>query len=325
MALIPCPSCGLKVSNMAAKCPHCGKPILGDKVSDSNPNGMSQSPVTSGTPTSSPVSASTPEPRNHTWIIIVAIAALLLAASGVGGWFYYKNIYLPRKIDAEAPRYYTFVRILYLRSSQVAGVDHNKLADLPYGTELITYDHGLDWSHVKVKLDNNSYSNGHDKNEIIGYVSSAFILDKHDFALLNSIFGDTESKSVISSAKCRIALLNYFKDNGYIGQISDEERMAADIYTTPDDYNQWQVFSKDKNAKHNTTYFKRIVNPESKFTDFAVIIKNIVTGDRKLLYFSFDDDETPHLIFENNAPREGYIEKIQKSPHGEYMNIYYTD
>ena len=260
------------------------------------------------------------ENKGNGWIIPVVIVALLLVGGGVGGWFYYYNIYLPKKIDAEAPRYYSFVPVLNLRSTMSSGADYNKLASLPYGTELITYEHGTEWSEVKV---NSHHNNG---EPLKGYVASHYILNKHDFFLLNSIFGDSDSKKIINTSKCRLALLEHFKGKGYIGKISEQERLDADIYTEPDADNQWQVFSKAEKSTNNTTYFKKLVNPDSKFTDFAVIIQNVADpSNKKLLYFTFDDDETPHLFHEETVPASyNYIKQISRGNWGGNLVVTYT-
>lgn len=322
MALIKCPQCGQNVSDKAIRCPKCGYPINQNTPSQGFTASGDQTPVvtTGPQPVPAPAVNEPPKKKSHTWVIIVVIAALLLLAGGVGGWFYYKNIYLPKKIDAEAPRYYTFAHILNLRSSMSSGADYNKIAELPYGTELITYENGPEWSRVKVSKP------GYDGEQQEGYVSSDFILNKADFFLLNSIFGDTDSKDVISSGKCRVALLNYFKEKGYIGKISEQERQEAGIYTVPDETNQWQVFSKAKTAKTNSVYYKRIVNPDSKFTDFAVIIHNVSSPDviqKKLLLFTFDDDETPHLYYEENvSTSDYYIKQISLDSWGDVKVVY---
>ena len=321
------------MSEKSEACPLCGTPTDANvkesgKLVEENNTLFIETPAMQGlndksmpqvqsSPSESSLKSHPQKKKNNTWIILVVIAVTLLLGGSVGGWFYYKNIYLPKKIDAEAPRYYTFAHILNLRSSKSSGAEYNKVAELPYGTELITYEHDSEWSKVKTSTP------GYEGKQQEGFVSSYFILDKHDFFLLNSIFGDTDSKEVISSAKCRIALLNYFKENCYVGKISEQERLDAGIIE-PTSSNQWQVFSKSKNAKNNTIYYKRIVNPESKFTDFAVIIKNINTGDRKLLYFTFDDDENPSLYEERSAPREGDIKKISRSFNG-YLDVLYSD
>jgi len=232
--------------------------------------------------------------------VIIGIIALIAI---IGGYLYYDNVYLPEKIDAEAPRTYTFVSSLVMRSSKVTGADYNKVASLPYGTELITYNQDREWAEVKLKGKGSS-------DDVKGYVSSAYLLSKSDFFLLNSIFGNADAKEVIITSKCRLALLNYFKEKKYIGKIDEEMRKDAGISIVPNSSNQWQVFTKQKDVKPNTVYFKKLINPSSKFTDFAVIITNLKSNEQKLLYFYFDDDETPHLATEFPAPYSGYIRSM---------------
>jgi len=251
------------------------------------------------------------------------IIGIIVLAALVGGYLYYDKIYLPEKIDAESPRYYTYAFSLVMRSTKVTGTDYNKLCSLPYGTELITYNKDSEWAEVKLK------AKGTMPEDIKGYVSSAFLLSKSDFFLLNSIFGNEDAKETIKTSKCRLALLNYFKEKKLIGQINEEMRIDAGINVTPNSSNQWQVFTKNKDAKANTVYYKRLINSSSRFTDFAVIIQNIHSGERKLLYFYFDDDETPHLATELYAPSTGYIKNIEA--YNDYydnklvIRAYYTD
>lgn len=256
-----------------------------------------------------------------TGTLVGVIVGLFIIAGIVGGYLYYNNTYLPEKIDREAPRYYTFANSVVLRSSKSSGADFNKVASLPYGSELITYQHDPEWSQVKVN------SAGVDGKKPQGYVASPFIMTKRDFYLINSIWGDVDSKEVIATSKCRIALLNYFKERGFIGRISNEMLNEAGIHITPNNENQWQVFSKPANSKYNNIYFKRLHNRDSKFTDFAVIIQNISTNERRLLYFYFDDDETPHLAVELNAPYTGSIKKItiDEIDGKRYLNVEYTE
>ena len=237
---------------------------------------------------------------NGTLIGIIVLLALIIC--GVGGYFYYDNVYLPEKIDREAPRYYSMANVIVLRSSRSAETDFNKVASLPYGTELITYEIDSEWARVKVNSQNG------DKQE--GFVASSYILNKADFFLMNSIFGNQNSKETISTTKCRTALLNYFKKRQYIGNIDNQMRVEVGISIVPNAENQWQVFTKPKDAKPNSVFFKRLFNKSSKFTDFAVIIKNSVSGIRKLLYFYFDENESPHLLTEQDAPSQGDIVDI---------------
>jgi len=231
-----------------------------------------------------------PKSNKKTLVLIFAMSAIALIVFGV---FYYQNIYLPEKIDKEAPRYYTFADKTVLRSTREAGVDYSRIASLNYGSELITYSHDIGgWSEVKDASGNK------------GYISSGYLLDKTDFAILNNIFGDTESKQCISTSKCRLALLNYYK----INNLNDT----------------WKVFSRPKDIKINTVFYPRIYNKNSKFTDFAVIIKNTQTSERKILVFGFNDDETLAWTKDGNAPVEGYIKKIYLTSSGT-INVDYSD
>ena len=74
----------------------------------------------------------------------------------------------------------------------------------------------------------------------------------------------------------------------------------------------WQAFSKGKDKYPDAIFFPRFTNSNSKFTDFACIIKNANTGKRKFLLFSFSDSEVPTLINEQDAPETGDITKISE-------------
>lgn len=224
-------------------------------------------------------------------ILIAGIALLLIVCSCIGYFVFYK----PYINERDLPRFYTFAPSVFLRSTPEAGVDYNSLGSIPYGSELVVYENGYEWSKVKWK-------NNQTNKEVIGYISSNYILYADDFRLLNSIWGDNISKERIATAKCRMALLNYFKDN---------------------DLNNWKVYSRHKDAGYTEIAFpNRLVSTNSTFTDFAVIIKNDNSTDRRFLLFYFDQDETPHLAYEEPAPPQGYIKSITRSTNG--FTVVYT-
>lgn len=332
-----CTSCGNKVeATSGRKCPSCGAPLdedslfctgcgtkVGSEISQTNvipPHSIQSQPIVSESVPAMEYQSEQQleldnEPRSNTTMIAI-ITALAVLICGVGGYLYYDNVYLPEKIDREAARYYTMANAVVLRSTKSAGADYNKIGSLPYGTELITYEHDSEWSRVKVNTPNA------DGNKQDGYVASQFLLGKSDFFLLNSVFGDQESKENVMTTKCRIAVLNYYKNKGYIGKIDDEIRKDAGITIVPNNDNQWQIFCRPKDVKPNTVLFKRLYDRNSRFTDFAVVIKNIVTGERKLLYFYFDEDETPHFFADQDAPSEGYIKDIVMTNYGDLTVSY---
>ena len=192
------------------------------------------------------------------WALIAF--AVLLIATIPAYLFWYK----PYAIDRDAPRYYTFTN-LNLRSSKIADVKHNLLELLPYGTELITYSIDTDWASVKV---------GKQK----GYVASQLILPIDDFELLNSVWGNTDAKECIGTAKYRLAILDYYK----LFQMSGGR--------------EWQIYTRKKDDRVNTVYYKKLCNRNSKFADFTFIVRNNRTNERELVIYSFDD-ETEKPIF----------------------------
>lgn len=223
-----------------------------------------------------------PKSNKKTLSLIFVLLAIALIIFGI---FYYYNIYLPVKIDKEAPRYYTFADKTVLRSTKEAGVDYSRITSLNYGSELITYSHDINgWSEVKDASGNK------------GYISSNYLLGKTDFSILNNIFSDEDSKQCINTTKCRLALLNYCKINNLI--------------------DNWKVFCRPKDTKPNTVLYPRIYTKNSKFTDFAVIIKNTQNGERKILIFGFNDNETLAWTKDSNAPNEGYIKNIYLNRQG---------
>ncbi len=267
--------------------------------------GTSDQPVSNYTP---PIQYEEPKKSGKAWIIVVV---LLLLVCGAGGWWYYDNIYLPEKIDREAPRTYPIVN-LNLRSSKMSGSDYNKLTSVPYGGELITYNMDGEWAEVKyVKPDGSEATKG--------YASAPYLVDKKDFYLLNSIFGDNDAREILATSKVRRALLDYYKEHGYVGKISPE--LMSEVGLAANSDNQWQVFFPHGDKKPNEVVFKRLTNPNSKFTDMALLIKNINNGNRKLVYFYFDDDETPHFLGEMDAPSEGTLKDVVDS-YGQITPIF---
>lgn len=209
------------------------------------------------------------------WIVI-----LVLAAIGYGG---YKWWYMPYKIDKEAPRTYVFASNLFLRSSKVTDVEYNRIGKIPYGSELITYSDADGWAEVKA-------------NGQTGFVASNYLLNYDDFHLLNGVWGNDDTKETIITAKCRLAVLDYLKRNNL--------KSGKD---------GWLIYTKPVDTKPNTVFFPRLANGYEYFTEFAFILSNSVTNDRKLAIYSFQEDETPVFVYEENAPSEGDIKNITYS------------
>lgn len=225
-------------------------------------------------------SASKPTKRNSPLIIGVAIGALALVGL-IAGYFMW---YVPYAKDRDALRTYVVANNVFLRSSKVAGVEYNILSKVPYGSELITYSKDVEWAEIKV-------------NGIKGFVASPYLLEWNDFKLLNDIWGSADTKEYIESSKCRLAILDYCKRNQF--NTGNEG---------------WQLYTLQKNVKPNNVLFPRLNNGYDKFTEFAFILKNNTTQERRFAIYSFDEEtEKPIFLYDENAPEDGQIKQIRYS------------
>lgn len=210
--------------------------------------------------------------KKYGWIKLLLGLLLLVCVYQ----FWYKDY----KRDKDAPRYYTFSN-LNLRSSKEGDAQHNLLEVLPYGTELIVYSKGEEWSEVKVD----------EKN---GFVSSDLILPANEFYLLNSVWGNTNAKECVESVKSRLALLDYYKRASLSGGVA------------------WQLYTREKiEDKPNAVFYPRIYDRNSKFTDFIFVILNNQTRERMLVFYSFDEEtEKPIYRYDMKIKDERDIKNV---------------
>lgn len=207
-------------------------------------------------------------------------------------YFFWGKDYLR---DKNATRMYSFARSLALRSSPAGGGDYNMIGNIPYGSEVLVYDNGIEWVNCKV--------NGQE-----GFASPKYLLNKMDFQELNAILADEDTRTAVTQTRFKKALLSYFRDNSIIGKM--DESIQKELYGTASAKEVWQLFAKAEINVPNTVYFSKQSSQNSKFNDFACIIKNNSTEERKILIFSFDDNENPKFEVEDSAPAEGSIKDI---------------
>lgn len=230
----------------------------------------------------SPVASSYQAPastkRNNALIIGIALGALVLVGL-IAGYFMW---YVPYAKDRDALRTYVVANNVFLRSSKVAGVEYNILSKVPYGSELITYSEDMEWAEIKV-------------NGVKGFVASPYLLKWNDFKLLNDVWASADAREYIESSKCRLAILDYCKSNQF--NTGNEG---------------WQLYTLQKNVKPNNVLFPRLNNGYDKFTEFAFILKNNATQERRFVIYSFDEEtERPVFLYEESAPMEGQIKNVK--------------
>lgn len=229
------------------------------------------------------------EKKSKMPIIIGVIGFALLL---VLGYFFWGKDYLR---DKNANRMYSFARSLALRSSPAGGGDYNMIGNIPYGSEVLVYDNGIDWVNCKV-------------NAQEGYASPKYLLNKMDFQELNAILADEDTRTAVTQTRFKKALLSYFREHNLIGKM--DETIQKELYGAVSTKEVWQLLAKPETNIPNTVYFSKKSSQNSKFNDFACIIVNNNTGERKILIFSFDDNENPKFEVEDSAPTEGSIADI---------------
>lgn len=209
------------------------------------------------------------------------IAGGILAVLLIAGTILYFTIYKPHTEDHDVLRTYVGATSVLLRSSQTANTKDNILKQISYGSEVITYEKGKEWSHVKA-------------DGIEGYIASSYLLNSSDYNLLNSIWGNENAKKGINTFRCRMALLDFYRQNEMTGGTEG-----------------WQIFAKDTEGLPNTITYPKLYEKEGKFANFFFIVKNNTTGQRILAGYSFKNEtEQPVYRFMINVPEEGHLKKI---------------
>lgn len=215
---------------------------------------------------------------------------LLLIAGYLGYQFWYKDY----AKDNAAPHSYVFATNLFLRSSKEANVDNNQLGMIPYGTELVVYSDDGEWAYVKADGEK-------------GYVASDYLLNAEDFALLNGVWGNEDAKEVVETSRCRLAILNYLKSNNLkTGETG------------------WQLFAKQKEMKPNSVLFPSLNDGYGNYAKFAFILKDNVTGQRKLALYAFEENETPVFRYAEDAPESGDIKSVAYTKWNDKYRVTYS-
>ena len=114
-------------------------------------------------------------------------------------------------------------------------------------------------------------------------MASAYLLDKKDIHLLNSIFGDDEAREELDNSWVRKGLLEYYQNHSITGKIDSSTAREAGLETSR--YDQWQLFLHHGHSKPNEILFKNAYNPYADYKDLAVIIENVASGKKETALF----------------------------------------
>lgn len=246
-----------------------------------NPPSSGKKPTSSSTKTKG---------RRKSYGCIMTILIIVVGLIWAGYSFWYKD-YMK---DKDASLTYVIANSLILRSSKMADAQKNQIGTVPYGSELITYSKENGWAYVKF---------GGRK----GYVSSDYLIGDSDFMLLTGVWGNDDAREVVSTTKCRLAVLDFLK--------------SSKLNTGPEG---WQIFAKPKKVKPNTISFPTLDDGYDYFTEFAFILKNNTTGKRLLAVYAFDDKESPVFRYSESAPEQGDIKSVSYNRWNKKFTVSYT-
>ena len=143
-----------------------------------------------------------------------------------------------------------------------------------YGSEVIVHEI-FDNSWAKVSI-----------GEVQGYMSLEFLVSPEQFYLIDGMYGDENAKNYIRKTKYRKAIATYFSEVGYITDIS--KKVQEQLYQDDKKREVWQIFAENGNLRYNTFCYGDFNG--DKFEDAAYIIKNINTGERKLIILDLKTD-----------------------------------
>ncbi len=136
-----------------------------------------------------------------------------------------------------------------------------------YGTEVTVHEiFKNSWAEVSV-------------GDVKGYMSLEFLVSPEQFYLIDGMYGNDNAKKYIKKTKYRKAIASYLQKAGYITNIS--KKTQEKLYNNDKKREVWQLFAENNNLKYNTFCYGDFNG--DNINDAAYIIKNINTGERKLI------------------------------------------
>lgn len=192
--------------------------------------------------------------------------------------------------DSDGVKSYVYTAKTELYKSSEGISENNILSNIPYGTLVDVTSQKGGFSEVEV-----------DGKE--GYVMSDMLLKENDFKLLDGVWGNAMASECVIINRYRLAILNYVK--------------ASHMQTGK---NGWQLMAKDMKTLPNSVLYPNINNGYDKFPDFAFVLINTKTNEKRTAVYSFTDDGQPKLVYEEQAEKAYMYSVVYKN--GTYIINY---
>jgi len=157
------------------------------------------------------------------------------------------------------------------------------------GEALVLLKQEGDWLNLKASDGN------------VGYMKAEYLTSPAEYTFIQGIFGNEEAREQFHSARHKLTLLTYFKENEWVGDIS--EALEKDIYGDSNpSREQRQIFALPEDSRSNTVVLSDF-SPKDKM-DLACLIRG--QDDEKLIIYGYKDDNTPVKLFETSLDGTGH-------------------
>lgn len=277
-----CDECGAEVSDSAQICPQCGCPIAA-QISDTQC--VNKTEISENDGQSDSIFDDTTEQDKQKKYYIIGGIVISLAALGALIWFFTGR---SSDADDDSNRHIVVAENLFFRSSPSAITDNNLINRLSYGTELKLLGREGDWAEVEVEGEH-------------GYVGWRYILPDSSFKRLDHAWDTVNIREIVDQNRSRLAVLDY---------INRHSLETGAPY--------WQIFyTNEKGRMPNSVAWPDLKNMYDKYPEFAFIIENGLTHERRMAIYSFNPDtEEPILIYDQPVEYEGMIRDISLDRRG---------
>jgi len=162
----------------------------------------------------------------------------------------------------------------YVNVRATSDVNSLKMGHLTYGEKVLVYEIKDDWAEVLV-----------DGRKV--FLASKFLVEPEVYFTIEGIFGDERASRLIKNSKYRMALYQYYRQKGFIGEITDD--IKRDHFSDSTNNEVYQIVSEPKGSLYNTAAFADF---DGDFRQDAAFILQKKGADNKILViFSFDKDD----------------------------------
>ncbi|MEA2042731.1 MAG: SH3 domain-containing protein [Bacteroidota bacterium] len=176
-----------------------------------------------------------------------------------------------------------------------------------YGTEVLVHEiFKNEWAEVSV-------------GEKRGFMSMEYLVTPEQFYLIDGLYGNELAKRFVRKTSYRKAISTYLQENGFTTDIPKEIREK--LFDKNKKPGVWQLFAEENSLRYNTFCYGDFDG--DNFPDAAYILKNINTGQRKLIVLNLNTDipdKYSKLIYSEDLEEDWVYIRTAVSPYFYIVN-----